>query len=317
MQASSRKVLWLLWGSALPSVEALYQVVEAFVISIGQARLTLTRILDSEWKSLEAVVGGIAKRLLGVHYKANALNACAELGWWPLKIKIQVAKLLLFGRLNRERSAKYTVHLVLHRRKQVENGCRKGLFGEIWDLTQSWEAPFLWDQSQVTRKKDWKSIVHDVAEDQVKSSHKQKNALKKSWGKEEYVDRLNPVNRAKLAAVRLSVTNCMGDKLKETVGLCRVCNQPVRESSPHLIFDCQALDAQRTLFRTSHGLNLSHSSLLRSMGRDPSFLNEAESLFKSSTGESLFPFVPSGIELEPSTYLNKIADASKWLASHS
>ena len=62
------------------------------------------------------------------------------------------------------------------------------------------------------KKERLETIVHDVAEDQAsrKTPSKSHGERKNTW---------NPVNRARLAAVRLSVTNCMGDKLKETVGL--------------------------------------------------------------------------------------------------
>ena len=142
MKSAVASFNWILNTGAIDKSDLISCLFESMVASIARSKLVLSRLTEAQWKQIETVKADVAKRVLGVERLASNRAVYGELGWSSLASSVLKAKLQLLGRLWRTTKEKDPIAFMMlqHRNKQVLNGDRQGLLGEMYELLEKHEA---------------------------------------------------------------------------------------------------------------------------------------------------------------------------------
>ena len=299
-------------------------IFEALVMSIPKAKLILTDIPDSYWKKIETFKGTAARNIIGVHERASIRPALADLAWSTTETDVKVAKLLFAGRLFRENKALHTNKLVQVRRRHIENGDRRGFFGQIYKILTEWHVQELWEQGPTMPETEWKKRVKNTAANMTKlewdewaNATGNEHYKGKPWGLEPYVEALTKKKRSRIGALRMKTTNARADKIiNDQTTNCRICLKKVPETSAHLVAECPTLDTERSQYLATSGKQKPAKlrEILEDIENNCTFLDEVQDTFFFFTEEQLIPFIPSQVAFTPESVILELEKTAKWIA---
>ena len=145
------------------------------------------------------------------------------------------------------------------RMRMVEKGDRRGVIGEVRGFLEDYRgenAGKIWEGMGKVKKGKMKRYVKDfLIEMEERMFYEWKQDMnddmkydgynKEEWGREDYVMEKKKVRRM-IAAVRLGVTNALGDKGNKG-GVCRLCGME-EETAMHWVVSCSCFRGLRSKY---------------------------------------------------------------------
>ena len=250
MKAAVSSINWFLLPACHPSPAVLHNLFSALVESLPRAKLVLTRVTPSEFRSLETIKANFARSYLGVSDRASIWGVYAELGWRSVAGVVWKAKLNFFGKLLRGEGGPLQ-SLVLACLSELP-GHLQGFTSQCRDFLSLISLSHLLIEP-FPAKGAWKkacSMAIDAFDENQWVLWKLRSGVcsKAAWGEEAYTSSLPYQDRALLASVRLRVTAVGANKLTEHAGSCRLCRGLRPESEFHVLVVCPALADLRLRF---------------------------------------------------------------------
>jgi hypothetical protein len=305
MKAAVAGFNWILNTGAIDKSNLVSCLFESMVASIARSKLVLSRLTTEQWKRIETIKADVAKQILGVDRRASNWAVYGELGWNPLESSVQKAKLQFLGRLWRIKKTEDPVayRMIQLRIKQVEQGDKQGLLGEMYELLQSTEQTGeLWyGEGRNLSKDKWKDAVNEMVEEIEQKQWilwmKAKGdcngwltVTKRDRELETYVDQVRPGLLPLFSAIRLGITNAAADKTGDENAECRLCGKG-RETIQHLLITCKNMEKDREIFwqnkRKPRVMSEQWAALVGDLQESVNFVTEVDRQFRRKTGVEL------------------------------
>lgn len=258
MKKQANKVKWLVSVREAGNIGLVEGMVVMMVESVAASKLVIVNMTKEEKNMIERVKAGIARSILGVGGRVSKRSALRELGWsttWSMVVKAKLGMLGRLLRVTREEDEE-VFEIVKIRRRQVEEGDRRGVMGECYDLLWTYGHKWLetlWKEGGRMPKGRYKrgADAFVVRMEELRweewACDQRKRGLQVGFleldeekGRKEYVG-LERRKRRLVAAVRLEDTLYDRTELKR----CSLCGEEGENGSKHLVVGCSMFEVRR------------------------------------------------------------------------
>ena len=164
--AAAGSIEWLRWKGTAATPAVVLHLFQALVQSVACSHLVLSDTLDSELDTLDAVKTSLGRRLLGVSPLTSKWAVLGELGWFPFRSAVLLARLLFLGRLFRREEGSLLATLLEVRLAQLDaTNAPKSFLASLRGIMMDLGLSSYWSCRPFPTKGSWKRLCKAAIRD--------------------------------------------------------------------------------------------------------------------------------------------------------
>ena len=203
------------------------------------------------WEGAEVIARKMGKAILGVRKSTANEVVMGELGWWSMKGRRDLLRLLYWGEIvSCKEGLRWEVYKEGRRRGrgwcEYTEKCLRGLkLGKYWDKQDGWKS-----DAEMWRGKVARQIQHREQEEwrgrmQKKSKLRTYRGFKRKLERENYLLEGTAMQRKVMTMIRggsndLRIETGRWEKLEVEERVCIFCSKGVVEDERHFLCECEA-----------------------------------------------------------------------------